>query len=161
MTPRLFLLSALALTACQTDASRSGSGGPASGGSSDALPDTATVQSVDPESSADLVARDVRAVSPSVAIQTIDLWVARLDTVSVEGASDVRGDLVTLRNLLQSSPLDGPAIGRVLGRLGEGTAGLAEPGSGLDRLAVGLRRQAARLAPDTTSVSAADSLLAE
>ena len=154
MLTRPLLLLALTLAACQTEPSSPGAPGtPASGGSSEALPDTATVQSVDPESSADLVSGDLTAASPSVAIQTIDRWVTRLDTVSADGASEVRGDLLTLRNLLQSSPLDGRAIGRTLRRLGDGTADLAGADPALQRLALTLSQQADQLAPDTTGTA--------
>lgn len=143
------LAALLALAACGPPDPQ----GPAAddGASTETLPDTAMVRDVSPASTLELVAGDVLEASPSVAIQTIDLWIARLDTVSAEGVAEVRGDLETLRNQLQSSPIDGAAVGRSLGRLGEGTAALAEPGTPLGRLAETLRRQGARLVPDTTA----------
>ena len=149
---RLSLLFALvvSLAACGPDASPDAA--PGTPADPDApLPDTAMVRAVSPESTLDLVSADLLAVSPSVAIQTIDLWIARLDTVSAEGASDLRGDLTTLRNQLQSSPLDGPGIGRMLRSVGERTGALAEAGTPLAALGDALRRSGERLAPDTAA----------
>ena len=145
---RLLLLSVAASLAACGPSSGSGASGSAAGGA--ALPDTAMVQSVSTTSTAALVAGDLRRVSPSVAIQTIDLWIVQLDTASASGAGDVRDDLETLRNLLQSSPLDGPAIGRTLRSAGERTAALADSADGLAGLARVLRLAGGRLVPDTT-----------
>lgn len=148
--PALALLLAGGLVACgpSPDAASGAAGGP--GGP--ALPDTAMVREVAPSTTAELVAGDLRSVSPSVAIQTLDLWVARLDTSSVEGTAGVRDDLERLRNLLQSSPLDGAAIGRAMREAGEGTAALADSAGsgGLAGLARALRVAGSRLAPDTS-----------
>jgi len=149
---------AAVLVACGPDSAPESASGPASAHPDAPLPDTAMVRAVSPESTLDLVSGDLLAVSPSVAIQTIDLWVARLDTVAVEGAADLRDDLTTLRNQLQSSPLDGPGIGRTLRAVGEQTAALAEAGTPLAALGDALRRNGERLAPDTT---AADSVRIE
>ena len=144
----LLLVPALSLAACGPSSGSGARGGAAGDGA--ALPDTAMVRDVSPTTTAALVAGDLGRVSPSVAIQTLDLWVARLDTVSASGAAEVRDDLETLRNLLQSSPLDGPAIGRALRSAGEGTAALADSADGLSGLARVLRMAGERLAPDTT-----------
>ena len=140
----------LGLAACAP--ADSGPGARGGGGAADgaALPDTAMVRHVDPTTTAALVAGDLGRVSPSVAIQTLDLWIARLD--SVEAGAEVRDDLETLRRLLQSSPLDGPAIGRAMRAAGEGTAALADSTDGLGGLARVLRVAGDRLAPDTTAV---------
>ena len=87
-----------------------------------------------------------------VAVQTLDLWAARLDTARAEGAAAdtlaaLRGDLETLRGQLQSSPLDGAAIGRTLGRLGGQTAALDSGRVGLGGLARALTAAGRRLAP--------------
>ena len=142
----------LGLAACAP--ADSGPGARGGGGAADgaALPDTAMVRQVDPTTTAALVAGDLGRVSPSVAIQTLDLWIARLDTVSADGAPALRNDLTTLRNLLQSSPLDGAAIGRTLRAAGEKTGTLAQAGSPLATLGQTLRAQGDRLAPDTTQV---------
>ena len=143
----------LALAACGPPNATDDAPGTARGGDPQARPDTAMVREVSPESTLDFVAGDLLTASPSVAIQTLDLWMVRLDTVS--GAGDVRGDLETLRNLLQSSPLDGPAIGRTMQDLGDGTEALAKPGTALARLAATLRQQGGRLVPDTTATPSA------
>ncbi|WP_420455517.1 hypothetical protein [Rubrivirga sp.] len=152
---RLPLLLALVLAACGPDASPPDSASPTDVSSASAearavAADTAMVRDVSAEGTLDLVSRDLVRLSPSVAIQTIDLWVARLDTVSADGVPDVRDELTTLRNLLQSSPLDGPAIGRTLRSLSDHTGALAEPGTPLAALAQSLHAQGLRLAPDTT-----------
>lgn len=150
--PRLSLLLALAaLTACgPSDPAGSPGSTAAPSADGEALPDTSMVREVSPESTLDLVSGSLAAASPSVAIQTVDLWIARLDTVSTADVAELRDDLEALRNQLQSSPIDGRGVGRTLGRLADGTAALAEPGTALDRLAQTLRQQSARLAPDPT-----------
>ena len=152
----LALAVVLALAACESKSPTPASGEVAA--ADDApdlgpLPDTAMVRETSPESTADLLGGALDAISPSVGIQTIDLWIARLDTVDT--AADVRDDLRTLRSLLQSSPLDGPAIGRVLQSLGDGTAALAAGNAPLQRLAQTLRQQGGRLVPDTTAADSA------
>ena len=144
---------ALSLAACGPSPNTASGSADGSAGGRDgaALPDTAMVRDVTPEATAALISGDLTGVSPSVAIQTLDLWIARLDTASAEGASDVRDDLETLRNLLQSFPLDGPAIGRSLRDAGEGTAAVADSAAGLAELARVLQTAGARLAPDTTA----------
>ena len=150
---RLVLVSLLlSLVACgpsPTSTSGARGGGPS-------LPDTAMVRTVTPATTAALLAGDLRRVSPSVAIQTLDLWIARLDTVSAESAGEVRDDLGTLRNLLQSSPIDGPAVGRTLRDASEGTAALADSADGLAALARVLRLAGERLAPDTSRANSPD-----
>ncbi len=143
------LLALVLLVGCgpSTD-SASGPGGDRGRG---ALPDTAMVRDVAPETTAALVGGDLAEASPSVAIQTLDLWIARLDTASAPGAGDIRDDLETLRNLLQSYPLDGPAIGRALRDAGQGTAAVADSAAGLAELARTLQAAGGRLAPDTTA----------
>ncbi|PAP78565.1 hypothetical protein [Rubrivirga marina] len=154
MRPSLLLALVLAVSACGPDASSDGARvAPSDPDAS--LPDTAMVRAVSPESTLDLVSGDLLAVSPSVAIQTIDLWIARLDTVSADGATELRDDLTTLRNQLQSSPLDGPGIGRTLRDVGEQTGALAEAGTPLAALGDVLRRSGQRLAPDTTAADSA------
>ena len=150
----------LALAACQPEGPAPTATAPP-GVPADALPDTATVQTVDPASTADLVGQAFGAISPSIAIQTIDRWTERIDSLSLEGdgepeaLAELRGDLVTLRRLLQSSPLDGPAIGRTLRALSATTADLAAPGSDLARLGRTLGAQADRLAPVPVSPDSA------
>ena len=142
---------ALLLAACGSEPTASSPGGSDLPDDGDTLPDTAMVREVSPESTLDFVSGDLLAASPSVGIQTLDLWIARLDTVSADGVSELRGDLTTLRNLLQSSPIDGPAVGRTLQSVGEQTVALAEPGTPLATLGQTLRSQGGRLVPDTTA----------
>ena len=101
----------------------------------------------------DLLADGVRPVSPSVAIQTIDLWIERLDTTSVDGAGDVRDDLDQLRDLLQSSPLDGRSIGNQIKDLAESTAALPDSARQLSALVSTLRAAGRQLAPDSAATA--------
>ncbi len=155
MIVRVSLLLALALAGCGPDPSSPDASAPTDRtGGPEALVDTSMVRDVSPESTLDLVAGGLVQASPSVAIQTLDLWVSRLDTVSADGVPALRDDLVQLRDLLQSSPLDGPAIGRTLQSLGDQTGALAEPGTPLSALGRSLRTQGDRLVPDSTRVGA-------
>ena len=155
---RFLLCLALALSACQ---SSPGSDGPSPnelGASSvEDLPDPSMIEDVSVDQTTGLLANGVLPVSPSVAIQTIDLWIARLDTASVDGAGDVHDDLDQLRDLLQSSPLDGQAIGLRMKDLAESTAALPDSTLRMSGLVSALRAAGRRLAPDTTATSA-DSL---
>ena len=77
-----------------------------------ARPDTSMIRDVSPEQTLGLLADGVAAASPSLAIQTLDQWIERIDSAQVEGAeadslAALSDDLTRLRNLLQSSPLDG------------------------------------------------------
>lgn len=151
---RSSLLLLLALAACQTDPAPSSSGSapagtPAVTDPAD-LPDPSMIEDVSVASTLDLLRNDPLAASPSLAIQTLDLWITRLDTVSAEGASEVRSDLRELRNQLQSSPLDGRGIGLTLKDLAESTAPLAQTDADLGRLAGLLRATGQALAPDTS-----------
>lgn len=117
-----------------------------------APPDTAMVRSVSLEGTAELLARGSRA-STSVAVQTIDLWIARLDTAAVDGGAVIREDLGLLRGQLLSYPQDGPAIGTTMRRLGRHTAAVADSLAALVSLARALERSGARLggtAPDSS-----------
>lgn len=153
--PLVFLVM---LAACETEPSEtvpSNADGPRTAARSGA-PDTAMVRDVTVGGTADLVREDPNRVSPSVAIQTIDLWIARLDTASVVNGAEIREGLTTLRNQLQSSPLDGEAIGRTMKALGEQTAEVADSsGADLGALAAALSAAGERLAPEPV---AADSV---
>lgn len=151
---RFLLILTLVLTACQSE-SPSGSRTSAGGGgtSGQDLPDASMIEDVSVAQTAGLLAEGVRQLSPSVAIQTIDLWLVRLDTVSVGGIAEVRDDLEELRDLLQSSPLDGRAIGLRLNALGASTDSLSAEAVGLGPLASTLRAAGQRLAPDPAAPS--------
>ena len=140
---------ALTLTACATEPSGPPTAAePPASGAEGAVPDTAMVRDVTLGGTADLVRSDPTRVSPSVAIQTIDQWIARLDTAAVEGGPEIRDGLTTLRNLLQSSPLDGHAIGETMRDLGGRTAEAAGGNAEVRALAAALRAAGGRLAPE-------------
>ncbi len=157
----LFLLTLL-LSACQAgDTSSTRSTEPQEVDRA-SLPDTAMVQTVTVDQTASLV-ENLTVASPSVAIQTIDLWTTRLDTLALEGTladtlSSLRSDLETLRGELQSSPLQGRVIGTTLRELGRKTTVLAQGDGGVLKLAEVLSVAGESLAPrpvpnDTSRVS--------
>ncbi len=146
---RLALALTFLLTACQS-APNSGPGSPGAATEAD-LPDPSMIQDVSVAETTELLAPGFRQVSPSIAIQTIDLWLVRLDTVSVDGTAEVRDDLDALRDLLQSSPLDGAAIGKRLNSLASSTDVMASPENRLAPLSAALRAAGRTLAPDSSS----------
>lgn len=152
MALRALILLPLVLAGCGPDSASPSAVAGGADGTPSVAPDASMIREVSTERTLGLVSEGLLQASPSAAIQTIDLWVTRLDTVSADGVPDLRDDLTTLRNLLQSSPLDGPAIGRVLQSLGDRTIALAEDGTSLSALGVSLRTQGNRLAPDTSRV---------
>lgn len=156
---RLLVLVPLLLSAgCQTDAPPGEE--PPAAAASVALPDTAMVQTVTASGTAALV-QDLRRASPSIAIQTIDRWTARLDTTALDGAladtlAAVRDDLGTLRSLLQSSPLDGRAIGETMQDLGRRTGALASGDPTLEPLGRALSVAGGRLVPKPPPADSTD-----
>lgn len=147
------LLTCLALAACQSTP-EAGSAGTSGAATEADLPDPSMIEDVSVGGTVDLLSGGIGRVSPSVAIQTIDLWLVRLDTVSLGGVAEVRDDLDELRDLLQSSPLDGRAIGLTLKRLGSSADSLSAQAAGLAPLASTLRSAGRRLAPDSTEADA-------
>lgn len=157
MRAALFL--ALLLSACQADdPDATSTRGTPSNEESASRPDTAMVRSVSPEQTAALLS-DLEVASPSIAIQTIGLWSARLDTLALEGAAadtlaSIRDDLETLSGELQSSPLSGRFIGTTLTDLGRKTAFVAEGAPEIAALGQALSAAGRTLAPpDTSGVS--------
>ena len=160
MPLRSLLVSLFALGACQSGTSADPP--PDAGGefaaSDEVPPDTAMVRETSASHSASLLG-DLSRASPSVGIQTIDLWIARLDTAAVptdipaDVLPEIRGGLQDLKALLQSSPLDGPAIGRTLRQLGEDTAQVASSESNFNSLARALSSAGLRLAPDSSATT--------
>ena len=154
---RLVFILPLVLAACQSapDSGTGGSGASGLGAASvEDLPDPSMIEDVSVDQTTELLADGVRSMSPSVAIQTIDLWTERLNTASVDGAGDVREDLDQLSELLQSSPLDGRSIGLQLKELAESTAAVPDSARQLPRLVSALRAAGRQLAPDSTAVGA-------
>ena len=151
----LLLAAAGSLAACQPDAPAETAPDPSAppeAVTDGVPPDTAMVRDATPAGTARLVEALTEA-SPSVAIQTIDVWIARLDTLTTDEpmlaqrVGSVRSGLDQLRSQLQSSPLDGRAIGETMRDLGRGTTELARPGSPLSDLGRALTAGAERLTP--------------
>lgn len=65
-------------------------------------------------------------LSPTAARDALDRWIAAM--AGRETYAGIRGDLEALRDALAASPLDGPAIGRLLVRLGAQTRSAASVG---------------------------------
>lgn len=79
----------------------------------------------------------VAALSPTAARASIERW---LDTLAAhDGLNDVATALGELRAALASKPIDGDAVGRILGRLGERTTDAADAAED-DAVATRLRR---------------------
>ena len=66
-------------------------------------------------------AEGLTAMAPATAVANIDQWIARLDGADFENADEISGGLETLKDQLQTTPLDGAAIGATLTDLGTWT----------------------------------------
>jgi hypothetical protein len=79
----------------------------------------------------------VAALSPTAARATIERWLNTL--ADHDGLNDVATSLGELRAALASTPIDGAAVGEILGRLGERTTEAAQDAED-DAVATKLRR---------------------
>ncbi|MGB3544338.1 hypothetical protein [Rubrivirga sp.] len=158
---RSVLFLALLLSGCQADQESPSRPAPGSAPpDQEALPDAAMLESVTIGQTLSLVDGYADA-SPSIAIQTLELWSSRLDTLALEGdmadtLAALRRDLETLQGELQSSPLVGRPIGTTLRSMGRRTTVLAEGRSELEALGQALSsagRVLAPVSPDSTGVS--------
>ena len=156
MRPALFL--ALLLSGCQADQeSPSRSGSDSAPADREAFPDAAMLEGVTVGQTLSLV-EDYADASPSIAIQTLELWSSRLDTLALEGEladtlAALRRDLETLQGELQSSPLVGRPIGTTLRSMGRKTTALAGTREDVAMLGNALSIAGRALAPDTSQVS--------
>lgn len=71
------------------------------------------------------------AMAPAAALANINGWIDQLDGAEFTNATEIRAGLMTLRDQLQESPLNGAAIGETLSNLGAWTT---EAGAGNDGL---------------------------
>ncbi len=79
-------------------------------------------------------AEGLTAMSPATAIANIDNWIAQLDGADFENADEIRDGLMTLKDQLQTTPLDGSAIGETLTNLGTWTVQSAGADAALTNL---------------------------
>ena len=82
---------------------------------------------------------DITALEPSAALGNINGWINTLDGQTFPNATEIRDGLMTLRDQLQASPLDGAAIGATLTNLGDWTAASAPDNADIQTLAGALR----------------------
>ena len=82
-------------------------------------------------------------LAPGAAVANIDGWIAQLE--ADPAFSETVTDLRTLKDQLQTTPLDGAAIGATLSRLGEQTTAVAADNAGLQQLGDALSGAGAQL----------------
>ena len=73
-------------------------------------------------------------MAPATAVGNIDQWIARLDGATFENSDEIRQGLMTLKDQLQTTPLDGSAIGETLTNLGNWTEASAGGDASLTQL---------------------------
>ena len=64
---------------------------------------------------------DITAIEPGAALANINGWINTLDGQTFTNATEIRDGLITLKEQLSTSPLDGAAIGATLTDLGTWT----------------------------------------
>ena len=79
-------------------------------------------------------AEGLTAMAPAAAIANIDNWIGQLDGAEFENADEIREGLMTLKDQLQTTPLDGSAIGATLTNLGTWTVQSAGADAALTNL---------------------------
>lgn len=167
LRPAALLLLALPLAACGGDDGPQGADrfpaviedpvGQVRADSALAAPDSVTV-----EGTLRALGTDPTAVTPALAVANVGGWIRQVEAASFEGRDAIAENLRALRDALGSDPLDGAAIGAILGELGTQTAEAAPQAegrtrAGLVQLASVLQRAAERLtgAPEAPADSAA------
>ena len=73
-------------------------------------------------------------MAPATAVSNIDSWIAQLDGATFENSTEIRQGLMTLKDQLQTTPLDGSAIGATLTDLGNWTEAAAGGDASLTQL---------------------------
>ena len=73
-------------------------------------------------------------MAPATAVANIDSWIAQLDGATFENSAEIRQGLMTLKDQLQTNPLDGGAIGATLSDLGTWTEAAAGGDASLTQL---------------------------
>ena len=73
-------------------------------------------------------------MAPATAIGNIDSWIAQLDGATFQNATEIRQGLMTLKDQLQASPIDGAAVGETLTNLGNWTEQAAGGDASLTQL---------------------------
>ncbi|MDT0631120.1 hypothetical protein RQM47_01795 [Rubrivirga sp. S365] len=73
-------------------------------------------------------------MAPATAIGNIDSWIAQLDGATFTNSTEIRQGLMTLKDQLQASPIDGAAVGETLTNLGTWTEQAAGGDASLTQL---------------------------
>lgn len=73
-------------------------------------------------------------MAPSAALSNIDSWIAQLDGATFTNSTEIRDGLMTLRDQLQATPIDGSAVGETLTNLGTWTVEAAGTDTALTNL---------------------------
>ena len=73
-------------------------------------------------------------MAPATAVSNIDSWIAQLDGATFQNAGEIRQGLMTLKDQLQTEPLNGSAIGETLTNLGNWTEQAAGGDASLTQL---------------------------
>jgi hypothetical protein len=97
---------------------------------------------------------DITALPAGAAVDNIDTWMEALD--DVDGADKVTGNLESLKEALQGSPINGGLVGMILTTLAEDTRQVAGSTPGVSQLASALRAGGEKL---TASAFTGDDIL--
>jgi hypothetical protein len=97
---------------------------------------------------------DLTALPAEAAVDNIDTWMEALD--DVDGADKVTGNLESLKEALQESPINGGLVGMILTTLAEDTRQVAGSTPGVSQLASALKAGGEKL---TASAFAGDDIL--
>ena len=72
------------------------------------------------------IAAGVKSITLSAAVKNIEGWEARLEKVDTPGAKGIVKNLESLKTHLQAEALDGPAIRKLVAKLGNETVAIAK-----------------------------------
>ena len=101
----------------------------------DGMNDDMMASDVTAQSTLDAVpAGGLTEMAPATAVGNIDSWIAQLDGATFQNATEIRQGLMTLKDQLQASPIDGAAVGETLTNLGNWTEQAAGGDASLTQL---------------------------
>lgn len=67
----------------------------------------------------------ISRMTPAQAIKNIEAWEAHLEDLEVAGSKTIIADLGRLKRMLQAEPIDGAAVGALMGKLAAATLRIA------------------------------------
>ncbi|MBU8541390.1 hypothetical protein [Falsiroseomonas tokyonensis] len=76
------------------------------------------------------IGEGVKGFTISAAVKNIEGWEKTLESVETPGAKGIIRDLEKLKKLIQSEEIDGEAVKKLVGALGEGTVKMASRAEG-------------------------------